>query len=110
MQRFRHLAPPAGKQMAADPGAAGRIERASGYAARPGRSPRVVYATCSVLPCENEDRIAAFLARHPNFAIRPAREAWSNAAAPPGLSEFFRASPLSTGTDGFFTAILARKS
>ena len=79
-------------------------------AARAAGRARVVYATCSVLPCENEDRIAAFLARHPNFAIRPAREAWSNAAAPPGLSEFFRASPLSTGTDGFFTAILARKS
>lgn len=53
---------------------------------------RLVYATCSVLPCENEDRIAAFLALHPQFA----------AEAP------FRASPLSTGTDGFFAQVLYR--
>jgi len=79
-------------------------------AARAAGEARIVYATCSVLPRENEDRVAAFLARHPSFAIRPAREAWGESDVPPGLSEFFRASPLSTGTDGFFTAILARKS
>ncbi len=27
----------------------------------------MVYATCSVLTCENEDRIAAFLSRHPDW-------------------------------------------
>jgi 16S rRNA (cytosine967-C5)-methyltransferase len=79
-------------------------------ASRAAGQARVVYATCSILPRENEDRVDAFLARHPAFGVRPASEAWSETAAPPGLSEFFRASPLSTGTDGFFTAILARKS
>jgi 16S rRNA (cytosine967-C5)-methyltransferase len=56
--------------------------------------PRIVYATCSVLPSENEDRIAAFLESHPDFAAE---------------GEFFRAGPLSTGTDGFFAAVLARR-
>ncbi|MBV9990705.1 MAG: RsmB/NOP family class I SAM-dependent RNA methyltransferase [Alphaproteobacteria bacterium] len=56
--------------------------------------PRIVYATCSILPCENDDRIAAFLESHPDFAVE---------------GEPFRASPLSTGTDGFFAAILARR-
>ena len=52
---------------------------------------RLVYATCSILPCENEDRIAAFLESHPSFARDGA---------------VLRASPLSTGTDGFFAARL----
>jgi 16S rRNA (cytosine967-C5)-methyltransferase len=59
---------------------------------------RLVYATCSVLRCENEDQIAAFCAAHPDFAPVP--------VSPP--ETFFRASPHRTGTDGFFTAILQR--
>jgi 16S rRNA (cytosine967-C5)-methyltransferase len=77
-------------------------------AARAAGQARVIYATCSILPCENETRIAAFLTRHPNFAVTPAQTAWSGSPVPSGLSEFFHASPLSTGTDGFFTAILQR--
>lgn len=57
---------------------------------------RLAYATCSVLPCENDAQIAAFLSRHPEFS----------ADAEP----FFRASPHRTQTDGFFTAILHRTS
>jgi 16S rRNA (cytosine967-C5)-methyltransferase len=53
---------------------------------------RLVYATCSLLPEENEDRVAAFLARTPGFSrARPVD---------------FRASPAKTGTDGFFAAVL----
>jgi 16S rRNA (cytosine967-C5)-methyltransferase len=77
-------------------------------AARAAGKARLVYATCSILPRENEDRVAAFLTRHPGFAVVPAQTAWSEGAAPSGLAEFFHASPLSTGTDGFFTAILQR--
>jgi len=54
---------------------------------------RLVYATCSILPCENEDRIAGFLGSHPAFAAE---------------GEVFHASPLSAGTDGFFAAALRR--
>jgi 16S rRNA (cytosine967-C5)-methyltransferase len=73
---------------------------------------RLLYATCSVLPCEDEDRIAAFLDRHPGFAIVPAAAIWravAPAAAPlPGPDDFFRASPYATGTDGFFAASMVR--
>ncbi|HEY3638554.1 MAG TPA: RsmB/NOP family class I SAM-dependent RNA methyltransferase [Rhizomicrobium sp.] len=72
---------------------------------------RIVYATCSLLACENEDRISAFLARHPTYAIRPAALIWHEVTAtppPPGMDEFFRATPLTTGTDGFFVAVLTR--
>jgi 16S rRNA (cytosine967-C5)-methyltransferase len=56
---------------------------------------RLVYATCSVLPCENEDRIAAFCAEHPQFSVT-------------GVE--LRASSRSTGTDGFFASVLARRA
>jgi 16S rRNA (cytosine967-C5)-methyltransferase len=56
---------------------------------------RLVYATCSVLPCENEDRIGAFCATHAQFSIT-------------GVE--LRASSRSTGTDGFFASVLARRA
>ena len=74
---------------------------------------RLVYATCSILPCENEDRVAAFLDSHREFALLPAGDVWRESvttAPPPNLGRFFRASPFSTQTDGFFTAILARNA
>jgi 16S rRNA (cytosine967-C5)-methyltransferase len=77
----------------------------------PGR--RIVYATCSWLACENEDRIAAFLARHPDFAVRPAARIWRDIVPgdpPPGMGEFFRATSHATGTDGFFAAVLGRSA
>ncbi|MBU6299102.1 MAG: RsmB/NOP family class I SAM-dependent RNA methyltransferase, partial [Alphaproteobacteria bacterium] len=37
---------------------------------------RLIYATCTLLPCENEDRIARFLSDHSDFAVLSAAEAW----------------------------------
>ena len=73
---------------------------------RPGG--RLIYATCSLLALENDDRIDAFRARHPEFTLRRADEAWDGADMP-GMGEFFRATPATTGTDGFFAAVLVRK-
>ena len=42
---------------------------------------RLVYVTCSVLPEENEDQIAWFLANHSDFAALPWRDAWNAAIA-----------------------------
>ena len=72
---------------------------------------RLVYATCSILPCENEDRVAAFLGSHSDFAAIPAADVWRESAGdtlPTGAGQFFRASPYASGTDGFFTAVLQR--
>lgn len=70
---------------------------------------RLIYATCSILPCENQERVAAFRRRHPRFAPAAAADVWAKetrAAPPPGMAEDFRGTPLVTGTDGFYTAIL----
>ena len=56
---------------------------------------RMVYVTCSLFAEENEDRLKAFLARRPDFAL-----------AQPGT----RMTPLEAGTDGFFVAALTRSS
>lgn len=73
---------------------------------RPGG--RLFYATCSVLPVENEDRLAAFSARHSGFAPLNLLENWPQ-NPPPGLAGDFRASPAKTGTDGFYCAGLRRE-
>jgi 16S rRNA (cytosine967-C5)-methyltransferase len=72
---------------------------------------RLIYVTCSILPSENEDQITTFLERHSDFAIHPAREVWSESIGtepPPGMDQFFHATPLTTATDGFFTASVVR--
>jgi 16S rRNA (cytosine967-C5)-methyltransferase len=70
---------------------------------RPGG--RLVYATCSLLPAENEAQVAGFLARHGDFAVMPASQAWD---AAPALGPFLSLTPASHDTDGFFGAVLAR--
>jgi 16S rRNA (cytosine967-C5)-methyltransferase len=70
---------------------------------------RLVYATCSILPRENEDRLAAFRVRHPRFRLANAAALWREAGgdmALPTPDDFFRASPYVTGTDGFFAGVL----
>lgn len=80
------------------------LETGAGFV-KPGG--RIVYVTCSVLPEEDEDRVAAFLARHPEFAVKPA-------ACEPELTPFLtpegylRLSPRTAATDGFFVAVLER--
>ena len=72
---------------------------------------RLIYATCSLLPEENEDRIAAFLAAHPDFTAIPIGEVWRDTIATPCpiAGPWLRLSPLRHGTDGFFAAVMERK-
>jgi 16S rRNA (cytosine967-C5)-methyltransferase len=76
---------------------------------------RLVYVTCSVLPEENADQIAAFLARHADFAVVPYADVWRAALAsePPasadGSDQTLLLTPARHDTDGFFVAVLVRK-
>jgi 16S rRNA (cytosine967-C5)-methyltransferase len=74
----------------------------------------LIYATCSVLPAENEHQIGAFLERHPEFEVVPVAAIWREVLAsepPPEVESgpYLRLSPLKHGTDGFFAAALVRK-
>jgi len=77
-----------------------------------GAGGRFVYVTCSLLACENEDVCKAFLARNAEYRLIPAIQAWKEAGfsvpLPPGVGEYFRASPHRTATDGFFACIMER--
>jgi 16S rRNA (cytosine967-C5)-methyltransferase len=69
---------------------------------------RLIYATCSLLPAENEAQIEGFLRRRPDFSVVPLAEAWPFAGAPPCEGSFMSLTPRRHDTDGFFGAVLAR--
>jgi len=83
------------------------ILEAAARLVRPGG--RVVYATCSLLAAENEAIVEAFLAAHPEFSLTPA----SGVLARHGVvleGDFLRLLPHRHHTDGFFAAVLDKKT
>ena len=68
----------------------------------------LVYATCSILPQENEDQVRAFLARHPEYEIAPMAallpEALAGREGEYGLQMFAHRD----GTDGFYVCRMRR--
>lgn len=68
----------------------------------------LVYATCSILPQENEDQVRAFLARHPEYEIAPMAallpEALAGREGECGLQMFAHRD----GTDGFYVCRMRR--
>jgi 16S rRNA (cytosine967-C5)-methyltransferase len=76
---------------------------------RPGG--RLVYATCSSEPEENEERVAAFLARRSDFALRPPGGAGGRLLEPVVNSDgFLRTWPYAHDLEAFFAALLVRHS
>ena len=71
---------------------------------RPGG--RLVYSTCTIDPAENEEQVAAFLARHPEFrVVRPA------VAFPDGMTVGEHGAlsvSTRTGMDGFFLCAMQK--
>jgi 16S rRNA (cytosine967-C5)-methyltransferase len=86
------------------------LMKAAGFVKPQGR---ILYATCSVLREENENRLIAFLADHANYKPVPAPQ-MAEMAGLPELRRFaspfglgLRLSPFTSNTDGFFAAVLA---
>ena len=69
---------------------------------------RLVYATCSVLPDENEAIVAAFLAAHPQFAQGDAAAELARAGIALDTGPTLALLPHRHGCDGFFAAVLER--
>ena len=67
---------------------------------------RLVYSTCTIDPAENEEQVAAFLARHPEFlTVTP------GAALPAGMTVGEHGAlsvPTRTGMDGFFLCAMQK--
>jgi 16S rRNA (cytosine967-C5)-methyltransferase len=74
---------------------------------------RLVYATCSVLPEENEATVQDFLAAHPDFEAVDAAQELARLKVPEAafLCEggHLRLWPHRHGTDGFFAAVIVRR-
>ena len=69
---------------------------------------RLVYATCSVLPEENEAIVAAFLAAHPQFTPGDVAADLARAGIALDTGPTLKLLPHLHGCDGFFAAILER--
>jgi 16S rRNA (cytosine967-C5)-methyltransferase len=82
------------------------LESAAGHV-QPGG--HLIYATCTTEPEENEDVIKAFLARHPEFVLRPGpgTSGWPGVEFW-GADGFFRTLPGHAEMDGMFAARLIK--
>jgi len=82
--------------------------RAGGRLVKPGG--RLVYATCSLLPAENQAIVQGFLAEHPEFRRVPANEALAACRVALDTGEYLQMNPAAHGTDGFFAAVLEKQA
>ena len=71
---------------------------------------RLVYATCSLFPEENEQQVEAFLSRHPEYKVLPLAEALDEGQAAPNDGPYLRLFPKDHATDGFFAAVLVKSA
>jgi 16S rRNA (cytosine967-C5)-methyltransferase len=83
-----------------------RILDAAATLLKPGG--RLVYATCSVLPEENDGIVDAFLKTHPQFSERDVAGQLAHAGIGLDTGPRLRLWPHVHGCDGFFAAILER--
>ncbi|MCA3556574.1 RsmB/NOP family class I SAM-dependent RNA methyltransferase [Aestuariivirga sp.] len=80
--------------------------------AKPGGT--VLYITCSVLPEENTEQLAAFLTHHRDMRVVPYKEVWERmigGEAPvsaDGSKDTLLLTPARHDTDGFFVAVMKR--
>lgn len=90
------------------------LDNASAVLETPGR---IVYSTCSLEPEENRGVIERFLAAHPEFRLLPLRQEAARlrpSFLPDSTSiidkDFLETFPHRDGTDGFFAALLEKRT
>ena len=70
---------------------------------------RLVYATCSILPQENEGQIERFLREHPDFEALNCADLPGSPKISPDTGTYLKLDTAAHGTDGFFAAVLQRR-
>ncbi|MBD8553831.1 RsmB/NOP family class I SAM-dependent RNA methyltransferase [Rhizobium sp. CFBP 8762] len=76
----------------------------------------LIYVTCSILPQENEEQVAQFLAANPDFKQASAVESWESQFAAATVKPWshdgksITLTPARTDTDGFFLSILQKSA
>jgi len=71
---------------------------------------RLVYATCSILPRENQGIVSAFLAANPGFELVPAQTILAEQKIGLECGDYLELNPQQHSCDGFFAAVMQRKS
>lgn len=71
---------------------------------------RLVYATCSILDEENEAIVEQFLAAREDFVLVPMSEVLAEQKVDLAMDKYLKLSPAKHQTDGFFAAVLQRKT
>lgn len=75
---------------------------------RPGG--RLVYATCSFLEEENEEVVCRFLSEYPEFVLCPMKAILAEQKIPIEMDDYLKLLPHRHQTDGFFAAVLEKKT
>lgn len=72
---------------------------------------RLIYATCTILDQENDKVVERFLAERPDFVRVPVKEIWGRELGEKvGDGLTLRLMPQTHDTDGFYAAVLRRKT
>jgi 16S rRNA (cytosine967-C5)-methyltransferase len=82
------------------------ILRSAAAMVKPGG--RLVYATCSLLPEENEAIVEAFLAANPAYTLLDCDVVLEQQKIALRTGKYLRLAPHRHGTDGFFAAVMVR--
>jgi len=70
---------------------------------------KLVYATCSLFPEENEEQVERFLSAHDDYELVPLSQIFQNYQSQPVCPDpYLRLTPYRHNTDGFFAAILQK--
>ena len=80
--------------------AASKLVRSGGY---------LIYATCSILPQENEHQIEHFLANNSDFQLLDCAEILAAQKIALNTGKYLQLNTAIHKTDGFFAAVLQRK-
>lgn len=68
----------------------------------------LIYATCSILPAENEHQVAEFLDKHPEFTLLDCSQLLAAQKIAINTGTYLQLQTSIHGTDGFFAAVMQR--